>query len=143
MTKRAIAWTLAALLTSGASTFAAGCGGDATAPQHTPVGVYQLRTINDVPVPVVISSGTPTRTVLDDQYTLSADDTYSEQGTLQTGSGSSATSTPEVETGTWTLLNVGVVFVPTNDSIDSYTGLLSGDTLTVTSGSSTAVYVKQ
>lgn len=119
----------------------AACHGDGGGPTGpiTVVAVYQLQTLDGVPLPADVQTGPPAVTVQADSYTLNSDSVYNEQGTVESA-GSPAT---ETESGTWSQTGATITFTPTDRTLIPYSGSVSNDTLTIVSGGRTAVYVAQ
>jgi len=112
------------LLLALAATFTttlAGCGDSSTGPDGRISAQFELRTINGIRLPYTFSGGT---TVLSDILELRNDGTYSDVAQLGSGDVSA-------EQGFYTNNNGYVQFLPDNSN-GSYTGSISGSTLTET-----------
>jgi hypothetical protein len=103
------------------ATTLAGCGDSSTGPNGTISAQFDLRSINGVSMPYTFSGGT---TVVSDVLTLSNDGSYSDVAQLGDGQVSA-------EQGFYTNNNGFVRFTPDNSN-GSYTGSITGSTLTET-----------
>lgn len=128
-------WLAAALVACSGSS-STGPNGSASV-----VGVYHLQTVNGGSLPAVLSqSATQKVEITDDQYSLNADGSYSEQGHYRvTSSTGSVTTNPLVDVGAYSVTNGAVSFISTTGA-GRYTGSVGGGTLTVLVSGLTDVY---
>jgi hypothetical protein len=125
-----------------------GCSSDKTAgpTADVAVGVYTLQTINGSGLPFNLGTQSGvTYEVLADAYSINADGTYSEQGTLRATQGGTVTTQQEVETGVWQRNGTALTLHPLASSTGSllaYSGSLSGSSLTITQNGLVGVYRK-
>lgn len=131
-----------------AATALLGCSGDkTTGPAQDPaVGVYVLQTVNGSGLPYNAgTSGGVTVEILNDQYSINADGTYSEQGAFRLSQSGTTVTQQFVETGVWSRNGTALTLTITASSIGdagSYSGALSGSTLTITQTGFVGVYRK-
>lgn len=107
------------------------------------VGVYHLRTVNGQGLPAVMAQNANGKVELtDDQYSLNADGSYSEQGHYRvTAATGAVTTTPLVDLGAYQVTNGAVKFVSTQGA-GTYAGSVSNGTLTVLVSGLTDVYTQ-
>lgn len=110
------------------------------------VGVYVLQTINGSPLPFNAGSqGGVTVEIVTDTYSINADGTYSEQGSVRLTQVGSVTTQQVAETGVWqrsgTALNLHPIASSTGVLTD-YSGSLAGSTLTITISGFVGLYKK-
>ena len=91
-------------------------------------------------LPIMLGSGSSAVTVFASTLTISANGNYNEVVTLRPAGTTSNTTFTEV--GTWTSTNGVVTFNDQTDGI-TYTGSVSGNTLTETTTGFTSVYARQ
>jgi len=115
-----------------------GCG-DATGPEAI-AGNYTLRSINGQDLPFLIIQ------VLADKIEITAgsvrinsDNTYSASVTVTITEGGTTTSETETSTGTYTLNGTSITFTEVGDT---FTGSITGNTLTIIDEGVTFVYQK-
>ncbi len=108
------------------------CGDDPMEPE-TIFGLYTLVTVNGEALPFEVQPGNE---IIAASIQLNSDGTYSLSSTQDLGGGGPETST---ETGTFTVDGSTVTFLGERDS---FTGTVSGDTLTIADNGNTFVYRK-
>ena len=115
-----------------AATLATACSGnDATSPNVSITGTWNLRTLNGSPLPVAVAPGS---TIIAEQLTLNSDGTYTDVASYSNG-------TSFNEFGYFSVSNNLITFNDQTDHI-TYTGSISGSVLTEVSGQFTSVYQK-
>jgi len=120
---------------------AGACGSnDSTSPTLDASGSWNLQTINGSALPVIIGSGTQAVTVLASTLTISANGNYNEVVTLRPVG--TTTNTTFTEIGTWSFTNGVVTFNDQTDAV-TYTGSVSGNTLTENTAGFVSVYARQ
>jgi hypothetical protein len=122
-----------------------GCGTtDSTAPNNGAIaGTWDLRSVNGTNLPYVVpTSSTTSNAITTSVLTLSNDGTYNEVTTIEQHDGNTSSTTSVTELGTWSAVNGFVTFDDQTDGL-SYTGSISGNTLTETYGSYTSVYSRR
>ena len=132
------------LLLACASIALIACGGsDSTGPAAKAEGTWNLSTINGRALPITLGTDQSGATVeiLDDQYILNADGTWTESFTTRATQGTTVTTTPDTDTGTWTLQGNQVEITTTGG--DSFTGTISNNSITIGSQYGPVVYVRQ
>jgi len=120
---------------------AAACGSDdSTSPTLGANGTWSLQSINGSALPVTIGSGSQTVSVIASTLTISSNGNYNEVVTLRPlGATANTTFT---ETGTWSFTNGMVTFNDQTDGI-TYTGSVSGNSLTENTAGFVSVYTRQ
>ena len=130
------AWIAVAILVA-----AGACGSDdSTSPTLTASGTWSLQTINGSALPVTIGSGSQAVTVIASTLTISSNGNYNEVVTLRPLGATSNTTFTEI--GTWSFTNGVVTFNDQTDAI-TYTGAVSGNTLTENTAGFVSVYTRQ
>ena len=130
------AWLAAAILV-----VAGACGSDdSTSPIVGAAGSWSLQSINGSVLPVTLGSGTQAVVVVTSTLTILANGNYNEVVTLRPAG--ATTNTTFTEIGTWTFANGVVTFSDQTDGI-TYTGSVSGNTLTEVVPGFTSVYSRQ
>lgn len=130
------AWIAVAILV-----VAAACGSDdSTSPTLSANGTWNLQSINGSALPVTIGSGSQAVTVIASTLTISSNGNYNEVVTLRPVG--ATTNTTFTEIGTWSFANGVVTFNDQTDAI-TYTGTVSGNTLTENTGGFVSVYTRQ
>lgn len=130
------AWIAIAILVA-----AGACGSDdSTSPIVGASGTWNLQSINGSALPVTIGSGTQTVTVIASTLTISSNGNYNEVVTLRPVG--TTTNTTFTEIGTWSATNGLVTFNDQTDGV-TYTGTVSGNTLTENAAGFTSVYTRQ
>lgn len=121
---------------------AAACGGDASQRPLVVPGTYVLQTVNGAPLPYVVQPSGPKVELTSDQFVLATGGTFTNHTVVRTTNGSSVTTDPFDEAGTWTASGTTVNLKYTDGTI--VTGALTTDgTLTLTGSGLSAVYRKQ
>ena len=130
------AWVAVAMLVA-----AGACGSDdSTSPPLGASGTWSLQTINGTALPVTIGSGSQAVSVISSTLTISSNGNYNEVVTLRPLG--AASNTIFTETGTWSFTNGVVTFNDQTDGI-TYTGSISGNSLTENTGGFVSVYSRQ
>ena len=130
------AWVAVAMLVA-----AAACGSnDSTSPPLGASGTWSLQTINGTALPVTIGSGSQAVSVISSTLTISSNGNYNEVVTLRPLGAASNTIFTEI--GTWSFTNGVVTFNDQTDGI-TYTGSISGNSLTENTGGFVSVYARQ
>ena len=130
------AWVAVAMLVA-----AAACGSnDSTSPPLGASGTWSLQTINGTALPVTIGSGSQAVSVVSSTLTISSNGNYNEVVTLRPLGAASNTIFTEI--GTWSFTNGVVTFNDQTDGI-TYTGSISGNSLTENTGGFVSVYARQ
>jgi hypothetical protein len=126
-----------------ATTLLAGCGSDgSTAPtQASLAGSWSLSTINGSPLPFVLQASGPKIEIMSDEFTVSADGTFTESTVARVTDGTTVSTITIPDNGTYTLNGTAAVFTFSDGS--SGTGTVSGNTFTVASGGYSQVYTKR
>jgi len=120
---------------------AAACGSnDSTSPPLGASGTWSLQTINGTALPVTIGSGSQAVSVISSTLTISSNGNYNEVVTLRPLGAASNTIFTEI--GTWSFTNGVVTFNDQTDGI-TYTGSISGNSLTENTGGFVSVYARQ
>lgn len=120
---------------------AGACGSnDSTSPTLNASGTWSLQSINGTVLPVTIGSGNQTVSVISSTLTISSNGNYNEVVTLRPLGATSNTTFTEI--GTWSFTNGVVTFNDQTDGI-TYTGSLSGNTLTENTSGFVSVYARQ
>jgi|ERR1051325_2427414 hypothetical protein len=132
------------LLLAFASIALIGCGGsDSTGLAASAEGTWNLSTINGGGLPFTLGTDPTTGAtveILDDQYILNHDGTWTESFTTRETQGTTVTTTPDSDSGTWTQQGNQVEI---NSSAGGFTGTLSNNAITVSSLYGPVVYVRQ
>ena len=130
------AWVAVAMLVA-----AGACGSDdSTSPPLGASGTWSLQTINGTALPVTIGSGSQAVSVISSTLTISSNGNYNEVVTLRPLGAASNTIFTEI--GTWSFTNGVVTFNDQTDGI-TYTGSISGNSLTENTGGFVSVYARQ
>ena len=130
------AWIAVAILVA-----VGACGSDdSTSPTLSANGTWNLQSINGSALPVTIGSGSQAVTVIASTLTISSNGNYNEVVTLRPVG--ATTNTTFTEIGTWSFTNGVVTFNDQTDVI-TYTGTVSGNTLTENTGGFVSVYTRQ
>ena len=122
-----------------------GCGGsDSTGPAASAQGTWNLQTVNGAALPFTLNSNPSTGDkleILDDQYVLNSDGTFTEAFTTRETTNGQITTTPETDNGTWTQQGsqVSVVFA----SGGGLAGTISNDKITIATQVGPLVYTRQ
>jgi hypothetical protein len=121
--------------------------GCSTGPTQDPaVGLYVLQTVNGSGLPGNLgTSGGVTVEILQEQFAIVQDGTYSRQGSLRFSQPGSITTQDAVETGDWRRNGTALTLTVTTSnqgSSGSYSGALNGSTLTITQTGLVGVYLK-
>jgi len=120
---------------------AVACGSDdSTSPVLGASGTWSLQTINGTALPVTIGSGSQAVSVISSTLTISSNGNYNEVVTLRPLGAASNTIFTEI--GTWSFTNGVVTFNDQTDGI-TYTGSISGNSLTENTGGFVSVYARQ
>ena len=120
------------------------CGGSDSpaAPSVVVVGSYALQTYNGGGLPAVFSQSASAKfEVLDDNYTLNADHTYTESGHFRTTTASSVSTSVETDAGTYTATN-GVITLTSTVGNGPLSATISGNTLTFNISGVALVYTR-
>ena len=130
------AWVAVAVLV-----VAGACGSnDSTSPTFGADGTWSLQSINGSGLPTTIGSGNQAVTIVASTLTISSNGNYNEVVTLRPlGTTTNSTFT---ETGTWSITNGVVTFNDLTDGI-TYTGSVSGNSLTESVPGFVSVYARQ
>ena len=120
---------------------AGACGSDdSTSPNIGASGTWSLQSINSAVLPTTIGSGNQAVTIVSSTLTISSNGNYNEVITLRPAG--TTTNTTFTETGTWSISSGVVTFNDLTDGI-TYTGTMSGNTLTETTPGFVSVYARQ
>lgn len=120
----------------------AACGAaDSTGPSGPDVtGVWNMRTVNGIALPAAMNpNGTPI-IVSNDVLTVDSDGTYADNTVYQSYSGGIYRGATQLETGRWSLSKGTMTFTASDGT--TYTGAVSGATLTEFAGGYTQVYTR-
>ena len=120
------------------------CGGSDSpaAPSVVVVGSYALQTFNGSALPAVFSQSASAKfEVLDDNYTLNADHTYSESGHFRTTTASSVSTSIETDVGTYTATN-GAITLTSTVGNGPLSATISGSTLMINISGGALVYTR-
>ena len=132
------------LLLACASIALIGCGGsDSTAPVASAAGTWNLQTVNGGGLPATLAVNSTTGDkfeVLDDQYVLNSDGTFTEAFTTRETSNGQVTTTPDTDSGTWSQQGTQVNIVFAGGGL---TGKISNNTITFSSQVGPLVYSRQ
>lgn len=130
------AWVAVALLVA-----AGACGSDdSTSPTIGASGTWSLQTINGTALPVTIGSGSQAVSVIASTLTISSNGNYNEVVTLRPLGATSNTTFTEI--GTWSFANGVVTFNDQTDGV-TYTGAITGNSLTENTAGFVSVYARQ
>lgn len=117
----------------------AGCG-DSTGPKSI-VGSYTLQTVNGGALPYILSqSGANKTEILSGAFTLNADHTFSDQGTVRITQSGVATTTAGSASGTYVQNNTAITLTYSDNSVDMAS--INGKTMTLISDGVTLVYTR-
>ena len=131
------------LLLAFASIALVACGGsDSTGPAANAAGTWNLQTVNGHALPFTLGTDQSGATVeiLDDQYVLNADGSWTESFTTRSTLGTTVTTTPDTDAGTWTQTGNQVSIV---NSAGGFTGTINNNSITIGSQFGPVVYVRQ
>jgi hypothetical protein len=131
------AWIAVAVLVAAA---ACGSDDDSTSPIVGASGTWALQSINGSALPVTLGSGSQAVSVIASTLTISSNGNYNEVVTLRPAG--ATTNTTFTEIGTWSVSNGVVTFNDQTDGI-TYTGSVSGNTLTENTAGFVSVYSRQ
>ena len=130
------AWVAVALLIA-----AGACGSDdSTSPAIGASGTWSLQTINGTALPTTIGSGSTAVSVIASTLTISSNGNYNEVVTLRPLGATSNTTFTEI--GTWSFANGVVTFNDQTDGV-TYTGAITGNSLTENTAGFVSVYARQ
>jgi len=131
------AWIAVAVLVAAS---ACGSDDDSTSPVVGASGTWALLSINGAALPTTIGSGTQAVSIIASTLTISSNGNYNEVITLRPAGASSNTTFTEI--GTWSFSNGRVTFNDQTDGI-TYTGDVTGNTLTENTAGFVSVYARQ
>jgi hypothetical protein len=120
----------------------AGCGGDSsTNPNNDAIeGTYSLKSINGLPLPFTIQSGTTSITLTKDVLTVASNGSWTESISYsQTVNGQTSTGTDD-DGGSWTRAGSSVNFFSNVTNTTAYAGTYSNGTLNFTDAGFTQVF---
>jgi hypothetical protein len=103
-------------------------------------GTWALQSINGSALPVTLGSGSQAVSVIASTLTISSNGNYNEVVTLRPAGATANTTFTEI--GTWSVSNGVVTFNDQTDGI-TYTGSVSGNTLTENTAGFVSVYARQ
>lgn len=121
-----LATVIGVLLASGAA-----CGGDSPTAPETISGTFTLRSFNDAPLPVVLTTGTATLSLVGDTLVLNRNHTYRTAVVLDETIGGQTTTTVEEASGTYVRSGSSLTLTDTSDG-STVTGVIQGETIVIT-----------
>ena len=122
-----------------------GCGGDSTGVAASPVGTWNLQTVDNAPLPytaVFIANPLYKLEILSDVFVVRADGSYTETFTERETDGSTVTTTSDDDTGTW-VQNNGALTITSSSDQSAVSAAISGNTITVNSEGLILVFKRQ
>ena len=121
-----------------------GCGGsDSTAPAASAQGTWNLQTVNGAALPVTYFTDPSTgdkSEILDDQFVLNADHSFTEAFTTRDTQGTTVTTNLGTDSGTWSQSGNSVSLVTGTGSV---TATMNNNTITFGSVLGPLVYARQ
>jgi hypothetical protein len=106
-------------------------------------GTWNLSTVNGNPLPFIVQTQDPKIEILNDQFIISADGTFTETWNARfTEASGAVTPVPFTDSGTWSQNGTAVTFHFTSDGANG-TGTLNGTSFTLGDVSFPLVYVRQ
>ena len=133
------------LLLACASIALIGCGGsDSTGPAASAEGTWNLQTVNGHGLPFTLGTDPSTGAtveLLDDQYVLNANGTWTEAFTTRETRGTTVTTTPDTDTGTWSQHGNQVDIATSGGG--AFTATISTNTITIGSQYGPVIYARQ
>jgi hypothetical protein len=132
------------LLLAFASIALIACGGsDSTGPVASAEGTWNLQTFNGEALPATYFTDPSTgdkSEILADQFVFNADGTFTEAFTTRDTEGTTVTTTPGSDSGTWSQSGSQVTVVTTSGP---FTATVNNDTFTISSQVGALVYTRQ
>ena len=120
------------------------CGGsDSTGPVASAEGTWNLQTLNGATLPVTYFTNPSTgdkSEILSDQFVFNADGSFTEAFTIRDTQGTTVTTTPGTDSGTWSQSGNQISVVT---SSGPFTATINNDTITISAAVGALVYARQ
>jgi hypothetical protein len=120
---------------------AVGCNSLSDPATTTVFGTFNLQTFNGSSLPVTVSLSGNTRVELEsDVFSVNPDGTWSELAYYLTTTGATVTASSAAFIGVYRALNAQIQFTVTTPTTGTFSGSVSGNTLTIVETNGTWVY---